>query len=285
MIVEVRNGHTRGAPTLRDVLVHVDSGERAAQRVELALALARRHRARLTALFAEGGHVGRSLVGRRSPERMAAAAREAQAAFEARVAEAGVEGRFWQVEPGEGAAVVGAAVVCCRYVDLAVFGQQQGDDAPVPEGLLDRVIAECGRPVLVVPSAGRFSDVGRRVLLTWTGSREAARALHDALPVLGGASEVVVLSLQLPSAAAPGGLPHLDVVDHLRAHGIAATYQPAILAGDEQAADVVLNHASDEVVDLTVMGAFGFGGAGLLRRAELTRAVLRKITTPLLVST
>jgi nucleotide-binding universal stress UspA family protein len=284
MTVDVRDGPAMGAPRLRDILVHVDLGARAAQRIDLAIVLARRHRARLTALFAEGGLVGRSLVGRRNPERMANAAREARALFEARVAEAGVPGRWWQVEPGEHSDVVRATVVCCRYVDLAVFGQQHGDDAPVPEGLVERVIAESGRPVLIVPSSGRYSDVGRRVLVAWTGSREAARALHDALPLLGDAKEVILLALQLPRGGEPGGLPPLDVVDHLRAHGIAATYHPAILAGGEQAADVVLNRASDEVADLTVMGAFGLVGGARLRRAELTRSILEKMTTPLLIS-
>jgi hypothetical protein len=48
--------------------------------------------------------------------------------------------------------------------------------------------------------------------------------------------------------------------------------------------DVVLNRASDEVVDLTVMGAFGVAGGALRRRAELTRSLLEKTTTPLLLS-
>jgi nucleotide-binding universal stress UspA family protein len=284
MTVDVRDGPAKRTPRLGDILVHVDLGSRAAQRLDLAIVLARRHGARLTALFAEGGLVGRSLVGRRNPERIAEAAREARALFEARIAEACIPGRWWQVEPGEHADVVHATVVCCRYVDLAIFGQQHGDDAPVPEGLVERVIAESGRPVLIVPSVGRFSDVGRRVLVAWTGSRESARALHDALPLLGDAGEVILLALQLPSTAKPGGLPPLDVVDHLHAHGVAATYHPTILTGGEQAADVVLNRASDEVADLTVLGAFGLGGGPQLRRAELARSILEKTTTPLLIS-
>ena len=156
MIAELRSGMGAGAPRLRDVLVHLDSGPRAAERLDVALALARRHRARLTALFAESETLGRSLVGRRDPGRMARAAAEARALLEVRAAGAGVTTRFWQAEPGEHGDVVGAAVVCCRHVDLAVFGQPRGDVAPVPDGLVERVVAEAGRPVLVVPSAGHF---------------------------------------------------------------------------------------------------------------------------------
>jgi nucleotide-binding universal stress UspA family protein len=268
---------------LKDLLVHVDSGPRAVERLDLAVGLARRHGARLTGLFAESHTVGTSLVGRRDPERVARAAREARALLEARAGAAGVETRSWEVELGEYADVVGAAVVCCRYVDLAVFGQQQGDDSPVPEGLVERVVAACGRPVLVVPSAGHHADVGRRVLVAWTGSREAARALNDALPFLREAESVTVLSIQMASESPlPGGLPPVDVVAHLRAHGVAARYVQTLLGG-LGAVDVVLNRASDEGADLVVLGAYGVGG-GVMRRADTTRLILETMTVPVLLS-
>jgi nucleotide-binding universal stress UspA family protein len=269
---------------LKDLLVHVDSGARAAERLELAIAIARRHGARLTGLFAESQTVGTSLVGRRDPAHVARAAREARTRFEARAAAAGLETRFWEVELGEYADVVGAAVVCCRYVDLSVFGQQHGDDAPVPDGLVERVIAGSGRPVLVVPSAGRYADAGGHVLVAWTGSREAARALDDALPLLARAAKVTVLSLQLATDEhRPGGLPPLDVVAHLAAHGVVARYVPTLL-GDLDPVDVVLNRASDEGADLVVMGAYGVGGGGTFRRADTTQALLETMTTPVLLS-
>lgn len=283
-IVEYRPGEEARASCLRDLLVHLDSGPRAAQRLDLALALARRHRARVTGLFAESASRGRSLVGRRDPERIARAAAEARALLEARAAQAEVPARFWEVEQGEDAEVLRAVVVSCRYVDLAVLGQRRGDAAPLPDGLLERVIAEAGRPVLVVPAAGRFEEVGRRILVAWTGSREATRMLHDAMPLLAAADEVIVLSLQLPGSEEPGSLPPVDVVDHLRAHGVAARYLPTILGAGELAADAVLNRASDELTDLTLMGAYGASGGALLRRAEVTRSVLEATTTPLLLS-
>jgi nucleotide-binding universal stress UspA family protein len=268
----------------RDVLVHLDSGPRAAERLGLAILLARRHRARITGLFAESAVLGQSLVGRRDPAGIAAAAREARTSFEARAAEAALSARFWEIEPGEYAQVVGSVVQCCRYVDLVVVGQQRGDPAPVPEGLVEQVIAECGRPVLVVPSAGRYPDAGKRVIVAWTGNREAARALHDALPLLAEAKEVRVVSFQLPHAAVPGGLPKLDVVDHLRAHGVEALYERTILSGELGMADAVLNRASDEGADLTVLGAHGLHGGVLLKRGETTRAILETMTTPVLLS-
>jgi nucleotide-binding universal stress UspA family protein len=269
---------------LKDLLVHLDSGPRAAERLGLAVALARRHGARLTGLFAERTALGVSLVGRRDPENVARAAAEVRARFEAACAAAGVGARFWALEGAEDTEVVDAAGVCCRRVDLSVLGQQRGDDAPAPEGLVERVIAGGGRPVLVVPSIGSYPDAGRRVLVAWTGSREAARALHDALPLLERAERVTVLSLQRPGDGGGGGLPPLDVTDHLRTHGVAAAYDHWIV-GDLSAVDAILNRASDEGADLAVLGAHGLLGHGLLAGERgTTRAILETMTTPVLLS-
>jgi nucleotide-binding universal stress UspA family protein len=269
---------------LKDLLVHLDSGARAPERLRLSIALARRHGARLTGLFAESPTLGASLVGRRDPENVTRAAAEARARFEAACVEAGIPSRFWQVGGEEYADIVDAVVVLCRRVDLAVFGQQHGDDAPVPEGLVERVIAGCGRPVLVVPSVGSYPETGRRVLVAWSGSREAARALHDAMPILERADSVAVLSLQLPPAAsAETALPPVDLTDHLRAHGVTATYDRCVI-GDLAAVDAVLNRACDEGADLAVIGAYGLGGGALRDRHGTTRAILETMTTPVLLS-
>jgi nucleotide-binding universal stress UspA family protein len=270
---------------LKDLLVHLDSGPRAAERLGLAVTLARRHGARLTALFAERTALGASLVGRRDPENVARAAAEVRGRFEAACAAAGVVARFWAVEGTEDGEVVDAAVVCCRRVDLSVFGQQHGDRAPVPEGLVERVVAGSGRPVLVVPSIGSYPDAGRSILVAWTGSREAARALHDALPLLERAERVTVLSLRLPGeGGGGGGLPPLDLTDHLRAHGIQAAYDHW-LVGDLAAVDAILNRASDDGADLAVLGAYGLLGHGILSAERgTTRAILETMTTPVLLS-
>jgi nucleotide-binding universal stress UspA family protein len=266
---------------LKDLLVHLDSGARTAERLRLSLALARRHGARLTGLFAENPSLGTSLVGRRDPANLARAAEEARARFDAACAGAAVESRFWQLGGDESADVVGGVVVLCRRVDLAVLGQRRGDDAPVPEGLVEAVIAGSGRPVLVVPSMGSYPDAGRRVLVAWTGSREAARALHDALPILERAESVAVLSLQLPAAGTTEpALPAVEITDHLRAHGVAATYDRWVV----EELDAVLNRASDDGADLAVIGAYGLGGGALLERHGTTRAILETMTTPVLLS-
>ena len=271
--------------SLKHLLVHLDSSERTPERLGLAVTLAQKHGARLTGLFAETGSLGGSTVGLRSPENIARAAGEARAAFEAGAAAAGLTTDWWQVEAGDYGQVVGWTVVCCRYVDLAVFGQHDPEhESPLPADMVDQVLLNSGRPVLVVPYVGRYPDIGKRVLVAWTGSREAARAVNDAIPLMQGADEVTVLSLQQAShggAAAP--VPPVDIVVHLRAHGVAAAYERVII--DELGAvDNVLNRAAEGSADLTVIGAYGHSGFPFLQRSSTTRDILRMMTTPVLLS-
>lgn len=269
---------------LKDLLVHVDSTPLTTRRLDLALAVAASSGARLTGLFAESSSLGSSIVGRRGPDQLAAARAQARALFEARVASAGVANRFWQVDSGEYAQLTDWAVQSCRYVDLAVLGQPPQDDARVPEDLVQQVILQGGRPVLVVPTVGALAEPGRRVLVAWTGSRSSARALHDALPFLARADEVTVLSLQLPPSPDSGGpLPGLDVAGHLRQHGIDARYERLVMSDEVGMVDHVLNQASDMGADLTVMGAQVPQGLPF-QRSDTTAAILRSMTTPVLLS-
>lgn len=269
--------------TLKDLLVHVDSTPLAARRLDLAVAVAARFGARLTGLFAESGSLGASLVGRRGPDQLASARAQARELFEAKVASAGVANRWWQVESGEYALLTDWSVQSCRYVDLAVLGQPP-EDGRVPEDLVQQVVLQCGRPVLVVPTVGALAGPGKRVLVAWTGSRAAARALHDALPFLERADEVSVLSLQLPPSPDAGSpLPGLDVAGHLREHGIDARYERLVMGDEVGMVDHVLNHASDLGADLTVMGAHAPPGLAL-QRTDTMAAILRSMTTPVLLS-
>lgn len=270
---------------LKHLLVHVDSSPRAAERLELSAALAQRCGARLGGLFAEGQTLGAGLVGRRSPERMAEAARAARAAFEARALAAGLQATWWSLEPAEDPVLLGQLPVCCRYVDLAVFGQHEAGQARLPESAVEQAIFLGGRPVLVVPYAGSFPTVGRRILVGWNGSREAARAVNDALPLLEAAESVQVLAFQREPRGQPGGLPPLDLMAHLAAHGVAASYEPVLIDPEGiDAADTMLNRSFDTGCDLIVTGAHAQQGLPGPRAAGSTRTLLSTMTTPVLLS-
>ena len=169
---------------LANILVHLDSRPRTAARVGLSLRIAERCGARLTGMFAEKADA--HLVGTVAtwPSAHYVAARDkAQAAFAAATAPLKDRAAFIDVNRGSDHEIIRRATEIARTFDLVVLGQAQ-DDVPVPAKLPDEVIAESGRPVLVVPYVGTYADVGARPLFAWHGERGAARAAFDALPLL-----------------------------------------------------------------------------------------------------
>src|SRR5262249_12845677 len=84
-----------------------------------------------------------------------------------------------------------------RYADLTILGQLDPDrgEADLIRPRPEQVTLASGRPILVVPYAGHFETIGRRVLIGWNASREAARAVQDAMPLLAAAEMVTVLMI------------------------------------------------------------------------------------------
>lgn len=269
--------------TFKHLLVHLDGSPRTSERLDLAVTLARRHGARLTGLFAEATQAGPGIIDVRDPDTIDRDRAAARQRFEEATGAAGLVTDWWEVEGRDQAEVVGWTVVCCRYADLAIFGQLSEAVTTMPGGMIEQVLHDSGRPLLVVPSVGHYPDVGKRVLIAWTGSRESARAVNDALPLLSGATAVEVLAVQLPGTGSAGKVPPVDIVAHLAAHGVHATYERLVL--DElRMVDHVLNRAADWTADLTVLGGYVQRGFPYLTRSNTTHEILRSMTTPVLLS-
>lgn len=269
--------------TLKHLLVHVDSTDDVRDRLDLAVTVATRFGARLTGLFAEADSLGASLVGRRSPQQLRDAAEKARDAFTAKVQAAALDAEWWALGGAGNAELAELTTACCRYVDLAVFGQHSPERGRVPADLVEHVLLDCGRPLLVVPAVGSHPDVGRRVVVGWNATREAARAVNDAIPLMQGAEFVGVLAFQRatsPGAAHP--MPPADVVSHLALHGIAARYERVVEDAEGiGAGEALLNYAFETRADLTVVGAQGH--AFPLRQAgAATRELLRSMSSPTL---
>lgn len=271
------------ATTLKHLLVHLDSTERTRSRLELAVALAKRCDAVLTAVFAESAHLGSSIVAMRHPARMESALAATRAVFEAKVSAARLPNEWWEVERGDYGHMVGWTVQCCRYADLAIFGQYDPRVSRVPADLVEQVLLGSGRPLLVVPSQWGQADMGKRVLVAWTGSREAARAVNDAIPLMQGAEEVTVLALQDGSGTDGVFTPPVDIVAHLNAHGIAATYERSVV-DEPSAVAVLLNRAADMGADLMVMGGRTQPRLAFAAQSRTVREVLRSTACPVLLS-
>ncbi|MBI5900858.1 MAG: universal stress protein [Rhodocyclales bacterium] len=263
-------------------MVHLDAGERAAARLELAASLARSHGARLTGVFGQRAAAQRVGVVATWPSAEYAAAREAsKAAFEK--ASAGLPGAEWvDINRGSDAEVLRGVTNLARHFDLVVLGQRDtAAGSLLPEDFVMDVIVDGGRPVLVLPYAGDFPAVGRRPMIAWNDAREAAHALNDALPLLGDVEEAWVMSFAARHEDADASC--AGVVRHLADHGVKARAE-VLVVEDFGIMDLLLNRVSDRSADLLVMGAHGHIGFPFLNRGAGTRYILQHMTVPVLMS-
>jgi nucleotide-binding universal stress UspA family protein len=284
---------------LKDILVALDAAPAARRRIELAATLAERFAAHLIGLFAtmatEPPHgrgyfecFDRSLLEplyREFAARTQSEADEARRLFEEIARRHGVSAE-WRSAAGYASA---ATAMHGRYVDLIVLAQPDPDDprAALFRPLPEEVALAVGRPILVVPYAGKWPDIGRRVLVGWDASREATRAVNDAMPLLAAAQSVTVLAID-PSGATGGArghgeVPGADIGLHLARHGVRATIEQTASDGIG-AGDVLLSRASDLGVDLLVMGAYGHSRGRELLLGGATRTVLESMTLPVLMA-
>lgn len=160
----------------------------------------------------------------------------------------------WRCVEGDGA----EAVICHgRYFDVVLLeGTAEGSVSPAAR-FADRVILECGRPVLIMPVRPAPDTLGSRITLAWDAEKESVRALHDALPLLCGADWVKIVSVNAEVGdRAHGEVPGVEIGKHLARHGVKAEGH-SIRADSRHVGETLLSWAQDEQSDLLVMGAYG----------------------------
>lgn len=270
--------------TLKTILVHADATPQAAVRLKLAEQLAAAHGAVATALYAAtssltrypmalaaGGEIGPALVELDNQRRAAARAQFAASVGASRVA--------WR----EGAGMPVADVVQqAFYADLLLLGQRPPAtpaDLDVPADFVSSVILDSGRPALVLPYITKAAPALRRVLIAWKATRESARAVSAALPLLQQAAHVQVVAFD----EGAGVQAEEGIVGYLHAHGVSAGLKREVALEHELGAQI-LSLAADEQADLLVMGCYGHGRAREWALGGVTRTVLQSMTLPALLA-
>jgi len=272
------------------ILLHLNGGGRDAANLQYAVALAEEHKAHLVALrtitpfYPTIGAFGDAAVGviaelqerYRASER--AAAEQFRAAAEKAASNAGVP-LEWREEEEFADDIL---PVHARYADVTVLGQpERGEIEPTHSAELPaNVVMGSGRPVIAVPFAGSFAKPPRHVLIAWSGTREATRAVHDALPILRRASKVSILSVNPKDGKHLAGA---DIAAHLARHGCKAEASRTV-ATDISVADAILSDASDIGADFLVMGAYGHSRLREWALGGATKDVLNTMTVPVLLS-
>ena len=270
----------------QNLLVQIDSTKANEGRLTLALNLAKRFDAHLTGaytvpalnplIYADGNAL--TGVYQEAPDAIERDGTQAKTNFESRCQEAGVDYE-WLSERGRES---NNLILAGRYADLTIVGQFDPTDTTNPEpGLAEEVATGLGRPVLVVPHIGGAAETGSRVLVAWDASREAARAVSDAMPLLQAADQVDVLHMysdakdQFPAAR--------QLCEALSRAGVEAKPHE-LLIDDIEVGDAMLSRAADFGTNLVVMGAYGHSRFREMVLGGATRDMLDHMTVPTLMA-
>jgi len=171
----------------------------------------------------------------------------------------------------------------CFSADIIVIGRSNELALyPIQAQGLATVIMQSGLPVLVVPNNGRLLTTFKKAVVAWHPSREACRALHDALPILLGCESVELLSYD-------GDTDPLDpmrrqaLVENLRHHGVKAR---SIAHGSQgiDIASLIVSHAEKAGADVVVAGTYGHSRLREWAFGGVTRELLWNAPLPVLMS-
>ncbi len=266
---------------LKDILVHIDHRPTCFSRLVAAIHLAKQQSARITGLYViphpyYAPH-------HRPPQELAD---EAKSRFVQAVKPSGLEMGWICVDNlKSGLDLPNALNLHAHYHDLLVVSQTDYDlpDRTIPPSLPEKAVLGSGRPVLIVPYAGQFNTIGKRVMLAWRGGPESSRALHDALPLLRDAESVRVISIQGRGGDEVYAAHSADICEHLKRYELPISCEK-LNAGDLSIGDLLLNRCADEGIDLLVLGAFAQSRRGHQTLGEVGSYLLDSMTVPVLMS-
>ena len=169
-----------------------------------------------------------------------------------------------------------------RRFDLAIVGQAQPDISSVEQIIGETTLFESGRPVIMVPYIQKAPFKTDNVMICWDGSRTAARALADAMPIIGktGRVEIVIVASERGKQDEIEGA---DIGQHLARHGLKVDVH-RISGGNIDVGDALLSHAADSGADLMVMGGYGHSRLREFVLGGVTRSIFESMTVPVLLS-
>jgi nucleotide-binding universal stress UspA family protein len=163
-------------------------------------------------------------------------------------------------------------------------GRPTQANAEGSHALVEGALFYSGRPVLIAPPEWKRRQIGKRVLVCWKPTREAARAVGDADDFLLNASKVTVATVDArPSADAYGPVPGADLAAHLARRGVTAEVANLDSLGHSETW-AILDQAVAIDADLIVMGGYGHSRMGEFLFGGMTRDMLRTSTAPLLLA-
>ncbi len=276
---------------MKDILVLCDSNDSNEHRVETALAYARQFGSHLTGMhmipfpvipvyggmYPDAPSYSAAFQIDKANER----AKELEESFKEAASEAGIE-HDWKVIEGLDLDFV---IENARYYDLVIapYGYSHyGDD--ISHYLSDYFSTNIGRPLLILPDLKKVFEPPSTVIIAWNESHEAARAVHDAIPVLRLANSVQIVSVSKNDKDEKQNMLRCEQLQsHLSHHGISAE----AFAPDRSPQGVgatIYESALEYSAELIVMGAYGHSRFKEIILGGTTKYLIQNTTLPLFIS-
>jgi nucleotide-binding universal stress UspA family protein len=142
--------------------------------------------------------------------------------------------------------------------------------------------ATCG--VLSIPESRTVVGPFKRVTIAWNASKEASRAVAEAMPLIQSAQAVYVVLVDPELRQAGKELrPGTELMTHLRHHGIDAALS-RVSSGHSHISDAILAEAGRLNSDLLVIGAQAAGGLLQWFQGSVSREILAASSIPLFLA-
>jgi len=276
---------------ITQLLVHLDATVRSAARLQVACSIGKAHGAAVTALYAvtpavlelpyvpEAGLSVATALADLDVQRRTAA----RASFDHLYATGAASLSWAQVGDGP---ILGVFSRQALFADLLVLGQHDPTSAAagVPDDFPESVMAMSGKPALVLPYAqsAERTAIGDTVAIAWKPTRESARAVAAAVPLLQRARRVHVLAWPTEEDDVQGD--RLDLDGYLKLRGIEPTWHREGGGEPGSLGEVLLSRACDLGADLLVMGCYGHSRTREWVLGGTSRTVLRSMTLPVLMA-
>jgi len=274
----------------KDILIHLDGDAEDEHRLAYAVFLAQQNDGHLTGLYcnmmpeimpagAEGLGAA-DMIAEMMANAVEAGAREAER-LEKRMRKLNVlnELRHLDLTATQAGGLLAAEA---RVADVFVATRPYGHASGAPH-LVEQVMFNSGRATLLVPPGGTAKPHIETILLAWRNTREAARAVSEAMPLLVRAKSVVVVTVA--SGEASESLdeePEADIARHLDRHGVNVELRE--VAGWSDPAKALINEQEQAMAGLIVMGVYGHSRFREWALGGVTRTVLGTAQVPVLVA-
>ena len=277
---------------MKDLLVYVDQSPATPIRLDVAFALAEQFGAHVTALSLIAEPFVRSTILHHVPpeiirDHLALAAAEAEVIVTTAQETAARRGVSFEHRRNTGSLdrLPNLLAGHARHADLTIVGQPNLREGGVDDALLvEAAFMDSGRPALAIPYEGAPTFPPQRALIAWDGSREAARAAADSIPLLKLTQRAVILIIDARDVSGRAGdRPGADIATHLSRHGITAEVSE-VESGGASAGEIILTRAREEGAELLVMGGYGHSRLREMMLGGTTRHVLEQMTIPALFS-